>query len=125
MSFGAIPPSSNASVHRMTTRPLMKEPLALTLVLASALAAGTVIWLLAHGGAPPQEDRFKWVLLAMGLFSLATGLFDRAQKPDFKRINRVEGLKLLLGPTGSRVMWAVIGGGFLGGAVAVFLRSAQ
>jgi hypothetical protein len=60
------------------------------------------------------------MLLAFGAVSLFIAVFDREQKPDMKKLNRTNAILFLLGPLGSRVLFAAIGGAFLGGALALF-----
>ncbi len=98
----------------------MKESHQLGLILAAALAAGGLIYMLADNGRPAKVDWGVYLLAALGSFSLLNAVLDRAQKPDFKRINRVEGIKFLLGPLGSRLLFGTIGGAMLGGAIALF-----
>lgn len=97
---------------------LMREAVATPMLLAVAAAAGTVTWLLARG---PHADTgsLQWLLLAAGVASVAIALFDRKLTVDQKTGWRARAAVYLLGVLGARIAYALVGGIFLGVALAL------
>ncbi len=102
------------------TKARISGPLALAIVLGLATASTIGVWLAAHGS---KTDRgwFPWALVAMGVGSLAAAVFQRDMKPDLtkRRFSMADGIMHMLGPTGSRFLFAVLGDCAFGGGLAL------
>lgn len=103
-------------------KPTPREAIVLPIVLVVAAAAAIVVKLVVHVTPKEAENAgwLKWGLLVLGIFGIASAVFDRQQKTGRGDGWRVKGLVLLVGPAGARIAFALIGGGFLGGAICLF-----
>jgi len=101
--------------------PPARESVIVPLVLTVAtMAALVVAWLVdgEHDGS--SRGSLPWILLGMGIASIAIALFDRQQQVGPGTGLRTQALVMVVGPTGARIVYALIGGGFLGGAIRLF-----
>jgi len=92
----------------------VREAIAVPTVLVAAAVSTIGVAIPSRG--THATGWFPWALLAMGIAGIAAAVFDRAQKGGGWRS---QGLALLVGPFGSRIVFALIGGGFLGGAIGI------
>jgi len=96
----------------------LRESVIVPLVLGVAAVATAITTVALHAAEVTQDKdgKLQWILLALGVVGILVAVFDRAQTPAGARTRVLVGL---LGPTGARISFAVIGGGFLGGAIAL------
>jgi hypothetical protein len=99
----------------------IKEPLATMVVIGTAAATCIFMWVLTRDVHPPRESWVAWLFLALGAGSILGGIFDREMKPNTRRIGRADAIMWLLGPTLSRILFAALGGVFLGGGISLLL----
>jgi hypothetical protein len=99
-----------------------REPLPEILLAPILIAVAAAIAIpLAILIPPPDKDSWlKWMLIGFGAVGILVALFERNPTVESAGGARAKALVLFLGPTGSRVAWAVMGGGFLGGGIAMF-----
>lgn len=99
----------------------IKEPHATLVVIFLAAATFVLCRFWSRDTNPPRESWFAWLIIALGAGGILGGILDRAMKPNLKRIGRSDAVMILLGPTGSRILFAVLGGAFLGGGISLLL----
>ena len=89
----------------------------LLIVLAVAAAIGAAAWLRTQPGIAGHAS-LGALLVAIGIFSIAGALFAWSW---FLGNRRARWFMLLLGATGTRVVYALLGGALAGGGVVLLL----
>lgn len=107
----------------MPPRPMPPEKVMLPILLVAALvgAAGIAVPTVMLSTPTPTPTLLPWFLLALGVAGIAVAVFERNPKIDFKANVKANAMVLLFGPIGARVGYALVGGGFLGGAIGLFI----